>query len=72
MARPELEAQIHARSRNASANVAALKPWSRKTSRPSALRPNPAYLPIATDPLWVAFLSERPPVTATPIPGRTP
>ena len=73
--RAELEAQIHARSRNASATVAALKPLeSEGRLDRSALRADPAYLPIATDPLWVAFLSERPPVpaAATATPSRTP
>ncbi len=69
--RAELEAQIHARSRDASATVAALKPLeSEGRLDRSALRADPAYLPIATDPVWVSFLSERPAVAATP--GRTP
>ena len=67
--RAELEAQIHARSRDASATVAALKPLeSEGRLDRSALRSDPAYLPIATDPVWVSFLSERPAVTATPRP----
>ena len=69
--RAELEAQIHARSRDASATVAALQPLeSQGRLDRSALRADPAYLPIATDPVWVSFLSERPAVPATP--GPTP
>jgi tetratricopeptide (TPR) repeat protein len=55
----ELEAEIHARSGNATATVAALRPLeSEGRLDRSALRADPAYLPIATDPKWVAFLSE--------------
>ena len=69
--RAELEAQIHARSRDASAAVAALEPleFEGRLDR-SALRADPAYLPIATDPVWVSFLKEKPAVTAAP--GQTP
>jgi Flp pilus assembly protein TadD len=58
--RAELEAQIHARSGDATAAVAALKPLEAEGRLDrSALRADPAYLPIATDPVWVSFLSER-------------
>ena len=55
----ELEAQIYARSGNAAAAVAALRPLQGqgKLDR-SVLRAEPAYVPIATDPVWVAFLNE--------------
>lgn len=59
--RAELEAQIHARSGDAAATVAALKPLEPEGRLDrSALRADPAYLPIATDPVWVSFLGERP------------
>jgi tetratricopeptide (TPR) repeat protein len=55
----ELEARIQARAGNAAAAVAALRPLEAqgKLDR-SVLRAEPAYLPIATDPAWVAFLNE--------------
>jgi tetratricopeptide (TPR) repeat protein len=55
----ELEAQIRARASDAAGAVAALRPLTRDghLSR-DALRRDPAYLPIATDPVWVSFLSE--------------
>ncbi len=55
----ELEAQIYARAGNAAAAVAALRPLDAqgKLDR-SALRAEPPYLPIATDPAWVSFLNE--------------
>jgi uncharacterized protein HemY len=55
----ELEAQVYARSGNAAAAIAALR-----TLEPEgrldrlALRADPDYLPIATDPGWIAFLAE--------------
>lgn len=63
----ELEARIYARANNAAAAVAALRPLEAegKLDR-MALRAEPAYLPIATDPAWVAFLNE----TATPSASR--
>lgn len=57
--RTELEAQVYARSGDAAAAIAALR-----TLEPEgrldrlALRADPDYLPIATDPAWVAFLAE--------------
>ena len=55
----ELEAEIYARAGNAAAAVAALRPLEGqgKLDR-SILRAEPAYLPIATDPVWVTFLDE--------------
>jgi tetratricopeptide (TPR) repeat protein len=66
--RAELEAQIYARAGNASATVAALRPLEGlgRLDR-GALRADPAYLPIATDPAWVAFLSETPSAPRTPV-----
>ena len=66
--RAELEAEIYARAGNASATVAALRPLEGlgRLDR-DALRADPAYLPIATDPAWVAFLSEMPSATRTPV-----
>jgi tetratricopeptide (TPR) repeat protein len=57
----ELEARIYARAGNAAAAVAALRPLEAdgKLDR-SALRSEPAYLPIATDSAWVSFLGETP------------
>jgi tetratricopeptide (TPR) repeat protein len=59
--RAELEAQIYARAGNAAAAIAALRALEAdgKLDRP-ALRAHPAYVPIATDPAWVAFLAEEP------------
>jgi tetratricopeptide (TPR) repeat protein len=57
--RSELEAQIYARAGDASATVAALRPLqSEGRLDRDALRADPAYVPIATDPVWVAFLTE--------------
>jgi tetratricopeptide (TPR) repeat protein len=55
----ELEAQIYARAGNGAAAVAALRPLEGQGKLDRAvLRAEPAYLPIATDPAWVAFLNE--------------
>lgn len=61
----ELEARIQARAGNAAAAVAALRPLEAqgKLDR-SVLRAEPGYLPIATDPAWVAFLNESAPPKA--------
>ena len=57
----ELEARIYARSGNAAAAVAALRPLESEGKLDRAvLRSEPAYLPIATDPAWVGFLAETP------------
>lgn len=56
----ELEAQLSARAGDAAGCVAALRRLEEKGAIDrSRLRADPAYLPIATDPLWVAFLNER-------------
>jgi tetratricopeptide (TPR) repeat protein len=56
----ELEAQVRARAGDAGGAVAALRPLARegRVDR-SALRADPAYLPIATDPAWVSFINEK-------------
>jgi len=61
--RAELEAQVYARTGNAGAAVEALRPLAAegRVDR-AALRADPAYLPIATDDAWVAFLAETPAV----------
>jgi len=57
----ELEARIYARAGNAAAAVAALRPLEAEGRLDrSALRAEPAYLPIATDSAWVSFLGETP------------
>src|SRR5262249_45698669 len=65
----ELEAQVRARAGDAAGAVAALRALEpeRRLDRP-ALRADPAYLGIATDPEWVSFLNERPTKTSTPFP----
>jgi tetratricopeptide (TPR) repeat protein len=52
----ELEAQIRARAGDAGGAVALLRPLAPDRAR---LRADPAYLTIATDPAWVAFLNEK-------------
>jgi tetratricopeptide (TPR) repeat protein len=65
----ELEARVRARAGDAAHTVELLRPLARdgRVER-SALRADPFYLRIATDPDWVAFLNERP----TPQASRTP
>lgn len=65
----ELEAQVHARASDAPGTVEALRTLEAQGLLDrAALRADPAYLPIATEPAWVAFLSEKPAVTPTPSP----
>jgi Tfp pilus assembly protein PilF len=55
----ELEARIYARAGNAGAAVAALRSLGPEAALDrSVLRAEPAYLPIATDPVWVTYLNE--------------
>jgi tetratricopeptide (TPR) repeat protein len=57
--RAELRAQIHARTGDAAGAVASLRPLADSGAvERSALRADPSYLPIATDPAWVGFLNE--------------
>jgi Flp pilus assembly protein TadD len=59
--RAELEAQIYARAGDAASTVAALRALQTEGRLDrEALRADPAYVPIATDPAWVAFLGEQP------------
>ena len=64
-----LEAQVRARAGDAAGAVAALRSLDTqgRVDR-AALRADPAFLPIATNPVWVSFLNERP-VHPTPAPG---
>ena len=56
----ELEAQVRARAGDAAGCVAALRRLEPQGGLDrSALRADPEYLPIATDPAWVAFLNEK-------------
>jgi len=67
----ELEARIRARAGDASGAVTALR--ALEAGQPLdrwGLRGDPAYLPIATDPVWVGFLAETP--TGTPVVKPTP
>jgi hypothetical protein len=65
----ELEAQVHARAADAAGAVEALRPLAREAVVDRAvLRADPAYLPIATEPVWVAFLNERAARLPTPTP----
>ncbi len=58
--RAELEAQIYARAGNAGAAIAALRALAAEGHLDrAALRSDPAYIPIATDAEWVAFLAEE-------------
>lgn len=67
--RAELEAQIYARAGNAEATVAALRPLEGQGRLDRyALRADPAFIRIATEPAWVAFLAEAPAAKATPAP----
>ena len=57
--RAELEAQIYARAGNAVSAIAALRALEAEGHLDRrALRSDPAYLPIATNADWVAFLGE--------------
>jgi tetratricopeptide (TPR) repeat protein len=56
----ELEARIRAKAADAAGAVAALRPLAKEgLAHRDALRKDPAYLPIATDPVWVQFLNEE-------------
>lgn len=57
----ELEAQVRARAGDAAGAVASLRPLEAEGRLDrSALRSDPAYLPIATDPAWISFIDEKP------------
>ena len=55
----ELEAKIRARAADAPGAVAALRPLLSQGVTREALRSDPSYLVIATDPVWVRFLNEK-------------
>jgi tetratricopeptide (TPR) repeat protein len=55
----ELEAKIRARASDAAGAIAALRPLLARGLSREALRSDPAYLAIATDPAWVRFLNEK-------------
>jgi tetratricopeptide (TPR) repeat protein len=64
--RAELEAQIYARAGNSAAAIAALRPLAADGHLDRrALRSDPAYLAVATDPGWIAFLDEEPAPTGS-------
>ena len=55
----ELEAQVRARAGDAAGAVAVLRSLDAQgLANRSDLRADPNYLPIATDPVWVAFINE--------------
>jgi Flp pilus assembly protein TadD len=58
----EIEARVRARAGDGPGCVAALRAMEGRGTKLErrALRADPAYLPIATDPAWVAFINERP------------
>jgi tetratricopeptide (TPR) repeat protein len=57
----ELEARIRARAGDAAGTVAALRPLDAAGMLDrSILRKDPAYVAIATDPVWERFLAEKP------------
>lgn len=57
-----LQAQLYARSGDATRTIATLRDLEREGPLDrESLRSDPVYLPIATDPAWIAFLAERPP-----------
>jgi tetratricopeptide (TPR) repeat protein len=67
----EVEARVRARAADAAGAVQSLRPLARRGLVDRAvLRADPAYLPIATDPAWIAFLNERPALSPTPGPAR--
>jgi hypothetical protein len=62
-----LQSQVYARAGNASKTVEMLRTLESEGGLDrESLRSDPAYLPIATDPAWVAFLSETPVAVRTP------
>ena len=68
----ELEARVRARLSDAPGAVAALKEVGDAAGLDrDSLRADPAYLPIADDPAWVAFLN-APSAAAAPTPAPTP
>jgi hypothetical protein len=65
-----LEARVRARTGDAAGAVEALRRGEPEAGLDrEALRADPAYLPIAADPVWVAFVNEIPAAAAPPKPG---
>ncbi|HEY7113962.1 MAG TPA: hypothetical protein VIA45_13605 [Thermoanaerobaculia bacterium] len=66
----ELEARVRARAADGPGAVAALREVPSGLLDREALRADPSFLPIATDPAWVAFLDEAPAAAgSTPTPA---
>jgi len=64
-----LQSQVYARAGNAAKTVETLRILESEGGLDrESLRSDPAYVPIATDPAWVAFLSETPAAARTPTP----
>jgi len=64
-----LQSQVYARTGNAARTVETLRTLESEGGLDrESLRSDPAYLPIATDPAWIAFLSESPAAARTPPP----
>jgi hypothetical protein len=62
-----LEARVRARAHDAAGAVEALRRQEPEGELDrEALRADPAYLPIATEPAWVAFVNEVPAAPASP------
>jgi len=62
-----LQSQVYARAGNAAKTVETLRILESEGGLDrESLRSDPAYVPIATDPAWVAFLSETPAAARTP------
>ncbi|HEU5249391.1 MAG TPA: tetratricopeptide repeat protein [Thermoanaerobaculia bacterium] len=62
-----LQSQVYARAGAAAKTVETLRALeSEGPLDRESLRSDPAYLPIATDPLWVDFLAETPAIRPTP------
>jgi hypothetical protein len=63
-----LQSQVYARAGDAVNTVKSLRALEDGRLDRESLRSDPTYLPIATDPAWIAFLSETPPPALTPGP----
>lgn len=62
-----LQARLYAKAGDARRTVEALRALAAEGGIDrESLRSDPAYLPIAADPVWVAFLSETPSPSSTP------
>jgi tetratricopeptide (TPR) repeat protein len=62
-----LQSQVYARAGDARRVIETLRALEISGSLDrEKIRADPAYLPIATDPAWIAFLAETPPPRSTP------